>query len=127
MKDISLEFQGIQNFILYIFQVQDFEFVVINLHINGRRLAQTIGPAIQINSRETEDGSPSHKVSQLAPLVAALRERLVTERNIILLGDFGMNPDDDGKFILWTAVPLMIVAYNILQLNAFSCCFDYSY
>lgn len=70
---------------------------MINLHINGRRLAQTIGPDIQVNSREIEDGSPSHKVSQLAPLVAALRERLVTERNIILLGDFGMNSDDDGQ------------------------------
>lgn len=80
----------------WIFQVQDFEFVVINLHINGSKLAQSIEPVVQVNSRGIEDGSPSHKVSQLAPLVAALREKLVTERNIILLGDFGMNPNDDG-------------------------------
>lgn len=69
---------------------------MINLHINGSRLAQSIGPGVQSNSRENEDGSPSHKVCQLAPLVAALREKLVSERNIILLGDFGMNSDDEG-------------------------------
>lgn len=69
---------------------------MINLHINGSRLAQSSVPGIQANSQESEDGSPSHKVSQLAPLVGALREKLITERNIILLGDFGMDPDDEG-------------------------------
>lgn len=107
------------------FKVQDFEFVVINLHINGRRLAQTIGPDIQVNSRETEDGSPSHKVSQLAPLVAALRERLVTERNIILLGDFGMNSDDDAFDILReNSYSNVVPPDTVTSVSSDSLCYD---
>lgn len=78
------------------FQVHDFEFVVINLHINGSKLDVEFGLGDPVDCGEAEEGSPSRKVSQLAPLVAALREKLVTERNIILLGDFSMNPDDVG-------------------------------
>ena len=80
------------SYIFCIFQVNDFEFVVINLHINGSKLAQSKVS----DCGEDEEGSPSHKVSQLAPLVTALRDKLVTERNIILLGDFSMSPEDSG-------------------------------
>ncbi|XP_063877592.1 endonuclease/exonuclease/phosphatase family domain-containing protein 1-like isoform X2 [Scylla paramamosain] len=88
------------------FKVNDFEFVVINLHINGSKLAQSSGTSNLTDSGEDKEGSPSHKVSQLAPLVAALRDKLVTERNIILLGDFSMSPED--------------IAFNILRETSYT-------
>lgn len=97
------------------FKANNLDFVVVGLHIkpvslNGKKneLNDTL---VEVedndNSNDKDKGenqvlreSTDRKISQLGPLVTALKEKLINEREIILLGDFGMHPDNKAFDVL---------------------------
>lgn len=97
------------------FKANNLDFVVVSLHIkpvslNGKKneLNDTL---VEVedndNSNDKDKGenqvlreSTDRKISQLGPLVTALKEKLINEREIILLGDFGMHPDNKAFDVL---------------------------
>ncbi|XP_071516679.1 endonuclease/exonuclease/phosphatase family domain-containing protein 1-like isoform X2 [Panulirus ornatus] len=93
------------------FKSYEFDFVVVSLHINAMHL-ENRNKRNKIKTRSTNDdtaGDEPNKTeetrsitetSQLAPLVTALKEKLISEKNVILFGDFGMHPDDAAFDVL---------------------------
>lgn len=97
------------------FKANNLDFVVVGLHIKPVSLS---GKKNELNDTlvEVEDNDNSNdkdkvenqvlrestdrKISQLGPLVTALKEKLINEREIILLGDFGMHPDNKAFDVL---------------------------
>ncbi|XP_069970948.1 endonuclease/exonuclease/phosphatase family domain-containing protein 1-like [Penaeus vannamei] len=97
------------------FKANNLDFVVVGLHIkpvslNGKKneLNDTL---VEVEDNDNSNGkdkgenqvlreSTDRKISQLGPLVTALKEKLINEREIILLGDFGMHPDNKAFDVL---------------------------
>lgn len=97
------------------FKANNLDFVVVSLHIkpvslNGKKneLNDTL---VEVEDNDNSNGkdkgenqvlreSTDRKISQLGPLVTALKEKLINEREIILLGDFGMHPDNKAFDVL---------------------------
>ncbi|KAK3867572.1 hypothetical protein Pcinc_026976 [Petrolisthes cinctipes] len=92
------------------FKCFDYEFVVVSLHIDAldsgkkKRKAST---SKDINRREETrvEGNGTREMTktnpcQLTPLVTALKQKLINEKNIILLGDFNMSSDNAAFDVL---------------------------
>ncbi|XP_063609365.1 endonuclease/exonuclease/phosphatase family domain-containing protein 1-like [Penaeus indicus] len=97
------------------FKANNLEFVVVSLHIkavnfNGLKneLNDTLVEVEDNDNRDSKDSSESPLLnektdkenSQLGPLVTVLKEKLVNERDIVLLGDFSMPPDNKAFDVL---------------------------
>lgn len=97
------------------FKANNLDFVVVGLHIkpvslNGKKneLNDTLVEVEDNDNSNDKDKvenqvlreSTDRKISQLGPLVTALKEKLINEREIILLGDFGMHPDNKAFDVL---------------------------
>lgn len=89
------------------FQCFDYEFVVVSLHIDaldsGKKKKKSSATKDVSRREETKvEGNGTREVTktnpcQLTPLVTALKQKLSNEKNIILLGDFNMSPDNGGE------------------------------
>lgn len=101
----------------FILQSCEFDFVVVSLHIDAIHLknrnkkeTRSIDDEIMEDEPDsTEETRSDTEVSQLAPLVTALKEKLISERNIILFGDFGLHPDDAGELLSWRVTSVALI------------------
>nr|XP_053629868.1 endonuclease/exonuclease/phosphatase family domain-containing protein 1-like isoform X2 [Cherax quadricarinatus] len=92
------------------FKCYDFDFVLVSLHIktiqiNKRKIEK--GNNVNKNGSKSDTGTSSSgesqknaELSQLAPLITAMKEKLMNEKNVILLGDFNLHPDDAAFDVL---------------------------
>lgn len=97
------------------FKANNLDFVVVSLHIkavsfSGRKneLNDTLVEAEDNDNGDNKDKSENPVLteksdgenSQLGPLVTVLKEKLINERDIVLLGDFNMHPDNKAFDVL---------------------------
>nr|XP_045617996.1 endonuclease/exonuclease/phosphatase family domain-containing protein 1-like [Procambarus clarkii]XP_045617997.1 endonuclease/exonuclease/phosphatase family domain-containing protein 1-like [Procambarus clarkii] len=92
------------------FKCYDFDFVVVSLHIKTIKITKNKmyeendvnGEAEKDNIDSSNNGESrtNSEVSQLAPLITALKEKLMNEKDVILLGDFSMHPNDTAFDVL---------------------------
>ncbi|XP_047486342.1 endonuclease/exonuclease/phosphatase family domain-containing protein 1-like isoform X2 [Penaeus chinensis] len=97
------------------FKANNLDFVVVSLHIkavnfNGRKdeLNDTLVEVEDNDNSDNIDNNESPVLnektdkgnSQLGPLVTVLKEKLTNERDIVLLGDFNMPPDNKAFDVL---------------------------
>lgn len=97
------------------FKANNLDFVVVGLHIKPVSLSgkknELNDTLVEVEDNDNSNGkdkgenqvlreSTDRKISQLGPLVTALKEKLINEREIILLGDFGMHPDNKAFDVL---------------------------
>lgn len=95
------------------FKANNLDFVVVSLHIkavsfSGRKseLNDTLVEAEDNDNGDNKSENPvlteksDGENSQLGPLVTVLKEKLINERDIVLLGDFNMHPDNKAFDVL---------------------------
>lgn len=104
------------------------DLVVVNLHIklrhkrnnkireevndsnevltNGNTDVITENIDVPLTVRQQESIKKTFGMSSIEPLIGSLKERLNSEKYVVLLGSFGLPPDDEGidfphLFFLW--------------------------
>ena len=87
-----------------LFQTNEFDFVVVSLHVKAlhfsrRKKADKSDEDNEKVDHTRESQRTNAEVTQLAPLVTVLKEKLANERDIVLLGDFNMPPGDNGELL----------------------------
>lgn len=83
------------------------DFVLVSLHIKAlhfgrRRKNRSNEDADKVDNDDEEQGDTGDsrtdaELSHLAPLTTALKEKLINEKDVILVGDFNMSPDNAGE------------------------------
>ncbi|XP_064112900.1 endonuclease/exonuclease/phosphatase family domain-containing protein 1-like isoform X2 [Macrobrachium nipponense] len=116
------------------FKANEFDFVVVSLHVKAVHFNRRKRPTRHEEDMEKVNSTicephQSMEVMQLAPLVTILKEKLVSERDIVLLGDFNMPPDDSAFGVLRDASYSSVVpedTYTNISIknSEGSCCCD---
>ncbi|XP_068220407.1 endonuclease/exonuclease/phosphatase family domain-containing protein 1-like [Palaemon carinicauda] len=116
------------------FKANEFDFVVVSLHVkalhfNRRKRSERLEEDEGCVNTGRESHQTNTEVMQLAPLVTVLKEKLANERDIVLLGDFNMPPDDGAFGVLRDASYSSIIpedTYTNISIknSEGSCCYD---
>lgn len=63
---------------------------------NGNADVLTGNIEVPLIARQQESNKKTFEISAIEPLVGSLKEKLNSEKYVVLLGSFGLPPDDEG-------------------------------